>query len=77
MYQKSNDRFNLRQLFDTPTELLVESSNPMWDVSNTTGLPPLDTLEARRSGRIVRALDRFMFLGEVIFDEYDLQRGHF
>ena len=36
MDQKSNDRFDLRELSDTPREPLEGSSNPMEDVPKTT-----------------------------------------
>ena len=44
----------------------------MEDVLETTQLPLLDTLELRRSWRIVKAPDWFMFLIEFVSNEYDL-----
>ena len=44
----------------------------MEDVLESNASSLLDTREPRRSGRIVRAPDQFTFLGEVIFDELDL-----
>ena len=63
MDQKPNDRFDLRELFDTPKEPLKGSSNPMEDVLEITISRLLDTQEPRHSWKIVRALDRFMLLG--------------
>ena len=77
MDQKPNDRFNLKKLFDSPTEPLVGSYNSVQDVSDTTVTPPLNTLEPHRSGRNVRAPDRFMFLGEAISDEHDLDPSNY
>ena len=54
-----NDRFNLMELLDTPMEAL---DNLMEDVPKTTTSTLLDTREPSRSGRIVWAPDRFMFL---------------
>ena len=54
MDQKSNDRFDLRELSDTPREPLEGSSNPMEDVPKTTTLPLLDTREPYHNIRIVR-----------------------
>ena len=51
MNQKPNDRFNLRELFNTLTEAFVGSSNSMQDIPDTTTPPPLDTLEPRRCCR--------------------------
>ena len=72
MDRKPNDRFDFRELSDTPREPLEGSSNPMEDIPKTTTSSLLDTQEPRRSGRIVKASDRFMFLGEAISDELDL-----
>ena len=44
----------------------------MENVLETTASSLLDTREPRRSGRIVRVLDQFMFLGEAISNEHDL-----
>ena len=44
----------------------------MEDVPKITILSPLNTRESRRSGRIIWVPDRFMFLGEVVSDELDL-----
>ena len=75
--RKPNDRFNLRELSDTPIEPLEGSSNLMEDIPEITTSPLLDTRESCRSGRIVRALDRFMFLGEAVFDEHDLDPSNY
>ena len=75
MHRKTNDRFDFRELSDTPIELLKGRFNPIENVLKITTSPLLDTLEPRCSGRIVRALDRFMFLGESICDEYDLDHS--
>ena len=57
---------------DTPREPLEESSNVMEDILETNTSSLLDTWQSRRSDKIVRAHDQFMFLGEAISDEYDL-----
>ena len=44
----------------------------MDDVPETTTSSLLNTQEPRHRGKIVKAPDRFMFLGQVIFDELDL-----
>ena len=44
----------------------------MEDVPEITTSSLLDTREPRHSGRIVKAPDRFMFLGEALYDEFDL-----
>ena len=44
----------------------------MEDIPKTTISPLLDTQEPHRSDRIVRAPDQFMFLGETVSDELDL-----
>ena len=49
----------------------------MEDVLEITTLPRLYTRESRRSGRIVRAIHRFMFLGEAVFDEHDLHPSNY
>ena len=67
----------LRELFDIPRELLEGSYDPMEDVLETNTLPLLDTLELHCSGRIVKAPDRFMFLGEVVFDEHNLDPNRY
>ena len=72
MHQKHNDRFDVWKLSDTPIKPRVGSSNPMQEIPNTIASPLLDTLKSRRSGRIVRASDRFMFLWEVVSKKYDL-----
>ena len=72
MDRKPNDRFDLRELFDTLIESLKRSSNPIKDVIETITSPVLDTREPYRSRRIVRAPNRFMFLEEVVSDEHDL-----
>ena len=56
MDQKHNDRFDFRELSDTPIDPLVESSNQVQDVPNATTSPHLGTLETRHSGRIIRLL---------------------
>ena len=58
-------------------ELLEESSNQMEDISNTIASPLLDTRELRHSGRIVRAPEQFMFLGEVISNDPDLNPSNY
>ena len=72
MDQKPNDRFDFRELFDTPREPLEGSSNPMEDVTITSTSPLLDTREPYHNGSVVRAPDRFMFLGDVVSNEHDL-----
>ena len=37
-----------------------------------TSLPLLDILESRHSGRIIRDPNKFIFLGESVFDEHYL-----
>ena len=69
---KPNDRFDFKELSDTPRELVVGRPNSMNDILETIISPLLDIRESRLSGRIVRVLDRFMFLGEIVFDEHDL-----
>ena len=59
-------------MFNNPREPLVGSSNSMEDIPKTIVSPLLDRQEQHRSGRIVRASDRFIFLGKTIFDEHDL-----
>ena len=49
----------------------------MEDVSKTTIFSLLDTRESRRSGRIVKVLDRFMFLGEVVSNKHDLDPNRY
>ena len=44
----------------------------MEDVLEITISSLIDTREPRRSERIVRAPDQFMFLGETVSDELDL-----
>ena len=70
--RKPNNKFDLNELSDTLRQSLEGSFKPMKVVLETTTSPLLDTQQPRRSGRIVRALDRFMFLGEAVSDEYDL-----
>ena len=77
MARKSNDRFHLRELSDTPRKSLEESSNPIEDIPEITTSSLLDTRESRHSGRIVRASNRFMFLGEVVSDELDLDPSNY
>ena len=72
MDRKPNDRFDFRELSDTPKEPLEGSYNPMEDVPKTIASPLLDPRELHHSGRIVRVPDQFMFLGEVVSDEHDL-----
>ena len=43
MDQKSNDRFDLRKLSDTPRVALEGSFNPKEYIQETTTLPFLDT----------------------------------
>ena len=62
----------LMELFDTPKEPLEGSYNPIEDVLETSTSSLLDTWELHPSGRIVRAPDRFMFLGDVVSNEHDL-----
>ena len=71
---KSNDRFDLRELFDTLKEPLEGNSNPMEDVPEIITSSLLDTRESN-SGRIFRAPNRFMFLGEVVSNELDLDHS--
>ena len=54
MDQKSNDRFDLRELFDTLRKPLEGSSNPMEDVPETTTLTLLDTRGPRHSRRMIK-----------------------
>ena len=70
--RKPNDRYDVRELSDTPREPLEESSNKMEDVPETTTSSLLDTQESCRSGRIVRTLGQFMFIGEAFSNELDL-----
>ena len=72
MHQKPNDRFDHKELSDTPRNPLEGSSNSMEDVLKTTTSSLLDTRELRHSERIVKAPYRFMFLGEALYDEFDL-----
>ena len=69
---KPNDRFDLSELSDTPRKSLEGSSNPMEVVPKTTTISLLDIRELCHSERIVKAPDQFMFLGEVVSDEFDL-----
>ena len=46
-------------------------------VPKTTILPFLDTREQRHRGRIVKAPDQFMFLGEMVSDEHDLDPSNY
>ena len=62
---------------DTLREPLEGSSNPTEDVSKTIASPLLDPRDPRRSGRIVRALDQFIFLGDVVFDKLDLDHSSY
>ena len=43
----------------------------------TTDSSLLVTRESRRSGRNIKVPDWFMFLGEVVFDEYDLDPSNY
>ena len=61
MDQKPNDRFNFRELSDTPKEPLEESSNSMKNILETIASPLLDTREPHLSGRNAKAPNRFMF----------------
>ena len=72
MDRKPNDIFDLKELSDTPKEPLEGSSNPMEDVLKITASTLLDTREPHCSGRIVRTPNQFMFLGEVVSDELNL-----
>ena len=72
MDHKLNNRFDVKELSNTPREPLEGSSNPMDDAPEITTSSLLNTRDPRRSGRIVRASDRFTFLGEFIFDVLDL-----
>ena len=72
MNRKPKDSFNLKELFDTPTKPLEWNSNPVENVLETITSTLLDTRTPGRSGRIVRVLHRFMFLGEVVSDEHNL-----
>ena len=65
-------RFYFRELYDNSIELLKGNSNSMEDVLEITISLLLDTREPHRSGRIVKTLDWFMFLGDVVFDKHDL-----
>ena len=49
----------------------------MNEVLEITISPLLDTQESRRSGRIVRVLDRFMFLGEAVSNKHDLNSSNY
>ena len=62
----------MMDLSDTPREPLEGSSNLMDDVPKMTVSPLLDTREPRRSGRIVKIPDQFMFLVETVSNEHDL-----
>ena len=77
MDRKPNDTFNFRELSDTLREPLERNSNSTEDVPETTVSPLLDTWEPRRSGKIVRVPNRFMFLGEVVSDEHDLDPSNY
>ena len=55
MDQKPIDKFDLRELPDTPREPLEGSSNPTEDVPEITISSLLDTRVSCRSERIVRA----------------------
>ena len=77
MDQKPIDRFNLRELSDTPIKPLAGSSNPVQNVPKSTDPPPINILEPRHSGRIVKAPNKFMFLRESIFDEHDLDPSNY
>ena len=72
MDRKPNDRFNFRELSNTLREPLKGSSNLIEDVPNTTTLSLLDARKSLRNERIVRTPGRFMFLGESVSDEIDL-----
>ena len=72
MDRMPNDRFDLRELSDTLRETLKGSSNPKENVLETTILSLLHTREPHSCGRIVTVLNQFMFLGEVVFDEHDM-----
>ena len=49
----------------------------MEDVPKTTASPLLNTLKPHFSGRIFKEPNQFMFLGESIFDEYDLDPNNY
>ena len=75
--RKPNDRFDFRKLSNTPREPLEGSFYPMEDVPEITTSPFLDTREPRRSERIIRAPNWFMFLGEFVFDKHDLDPNNY
>ena len=72
MDQKPIDRFDLKELSNLTREPLEESSNPIENVPKIITSSLLDTRKSRSSGRIVKAPNRFTFLGEAISDEFDL-----
>ena len=76
-FWRTIDRFNLRKVSDSPVMPLARSSNPVKDIPDTTILPFLDILESCHSGRIVNAPNKFMFLGESISDEHDLDPSNY
>ena len=49
----------------------------MEDIPEITTSSLLDTRESHRSGRIVKAPNRFTFLGEAISDELDLDPSNY
>ena len=65
--RKLNDRFDFRELSASP-----KCYNSMKDVPEITVLPLLDTRESRRSERIIKLPNQFIFLGKVVSDEHDL-----
>ena len=77
MNWKPNNRFDLMELFDIPGEPLEGSSNRMKNVSEITTSSLLDTRESLCGGRTIRTPDRFMFLGETISDEFDLDPSNY
>ena len=66
MDQKTNDRFSFKEEQTIPKEPLKGSLNSIEDVPKATVSSLLDTRESR-----------FMFLGEVISDEYDLDLNRY
>ena len=68
---------DLKELSDTPRKSLEENYNPIENISETTTSPLLDKRESRRSRRIVKAPNRFIFLGEAISDEHDLDLNNY
>ena len=74
---KPNDRFDLMALSNTTRDLVEGSSNLIEDILEITTLPFLDTRESCHSMRIVMTPERFMFLGETISNEHDLDHSNY